>query len=219
MFVVVNFDALAQASDFQIHTYIKFLVWFSIAQSVCQRAFSLLEIRFQRPWVRILHSAEEDNLCPFYVSSLSTLPKISHNSQYSQFPGRRQAIIWTNARILLIRPLGTNFSENLIGIQTFSLLMPLKMSSAKWRPLCLGLNVLKQHHTEERTKWRLHGAWDDDIKMWNWFMYYKTMNNEINVGDRLKYSNISDVNFWPFHIGSCWTCGVGVCATGIPSAI
>ena len=26
-------------------------------------------------------------------------------------PGRRQAIIWTNAGILLIRPLGTNFSE------------------------------------------------------------------------------------------------------------
>ena len=35
-------------------------------------------------------------------------------------PGRRQAIIWTNAGILLIEPLGTNFSEILIGIQTFS---------------------------------------------------------------------------------------------------
>ena len=58
-------------------------------------------------------------------------------------PGRRQAIIWTNAGILLIGPLGTNFSENLIGIQTFSFKkMPLKMSSAKWRPFCLGLNVL-----------------------------------------------------------------------------
>ena len=29
-------------------------------------------------------------------------------------PGRRQAIIWTNAGILLIGPLGTNFSEILI---------------------------------------------------------------------------------------------------------
>ena len=28
-------------------------------------------------------------------------------------PGRRQAIIWTNAGILLIGPLGTNFSRNL----------------------------------------------------------------------------------------------------------
>ena len=36
-------------------------------------------------------------------------------------PGRRQAIIWTNAGILLIWPLGTNFSEILIEIQTFSL--------------------------------------------------------------------------------------------------
>ena len=58
-------------------------------------------------------------------------------------PGRRQAIIWTNAGILLIGPWGTNFSEILIGIQTFSVKkMHLKMSSAKWRPFCLGLNVL-----------------------------------------------------------------------------
>ena len=60
-------------------------------------------------------------------------------------PGRRQAIIWTNAGILLIGPLGTNFSEILIGIETFLFKkMHLKMSSAKWRPFCLGLNVLKR---------------------------------------------------------------------------
>ena len=59
-------------------------------------------------------------------------------------PGRRQAIIWTNDGILLIGPLGTNFSEILIEIHTFSLKkMHLKMSSAKWRPFGLGLNVLK----------------------------------------------------------------------------
>ena len=50
-------------------------------------------------------------------------------------PGQRQAIIWTIAGILLIWPLGTNFSEILIGIQTFLFKkMHLKMSSAKWRP-------------------------------------------------------------------------------------
>ena len=60
-------------------------------------------------------------------------------------PGRRQAIIWTNAVILLIGPLGTNFSEILIEIRTFSFKkMRLKVSSAKWRPFCLGLNVLIQ---------------------------------------------------------------------------
>ena len=58
-------------------------------------------------------------------------------------PGRRQAIIWTNAGILLIGRLGLNFSEILTVIQTFSFeKMHLKMSSAKWRPFCLGLDVL-----------------------------------------------------------------------------
>ena len=57
--------------------------------------------------------------------------------------GRRQAIIWTNAKILLIGPLWKNFSEILIEIPTFSFKkMRLKVSSAKGRPFCLGLNVL-----------------------------------------------------------------------------
>ena len=58
-------------------------------------------------------------------------------------PGRRQAIIWTNAGILLIGPSGTNFSETLIEIQTFSLKkIRLKISSEKCGPFSLGLNVL-----------------------------------------------------------------------------
>ena len=64
-------------------------------------------------------------------------------------PGRRQAIIWNNAGLLLIEPSGTNFSEIWIGIETFSIKeMHLNMSSAKWRLLDLGLNevscVLRQ---------------------------------------------------------------------------
>ena len=35
-------------------------------------------------------------------------------------PDRRQAIIWTNAGILSIGPMGTNFSEILIKVHTFS---------------------------------------------------------------------------------------------------
>ena len=58
-------------------------------------------------------------------------------------PGRRQVIIRTNAQILLIRPLGTKFSETSMEIKMFSFKkMRLKMSSGKWRPSCLGLNVL-----------------------------------------------------------------------------
>ena len=55
-------------------------------------------------------------------------------------PSRRQAIIWTNAGILWIGPLGMNFNEISIEIDWRKLHM--KMSSAKWCPSCLGLNVL-----------------------------------------------------------------------------
>ena len=80
-------------------------------------------------WGRVTH------IC---VGNLTTI-----GSDNGLSPGRRQAIIWTNAGILLIGPLGTNFSELLIVIHTFSFSkMHLKMASAKWRPFCLCLNVL-----------------------------------------------------------------------------
>ena len=57
-------------------------------------------------------------------------------------PDRRQAIIWTNAGILPIGPLRTNFSEILIETLTFSSKkMCLKVSSVKEWPFCLDLNV------------------------------------------------------------------------------
>ena len=80
-------------------------------------------------WGRVTH------IC---VSKLTIL-----GSDNGLSPDRRQAIIWTNAGILLIGPLRTNFSEMLIEIHTFSFKkMHLKMSSGKWWPFCLGLNVL-----------------------------------------------------------------------------
>ena len=72
---------------------------------------------------------------------VSKLAIIGSDNGFS--PHRRQAIIWTNAGLLLIGPLGTNFSEILIEILTCSFKkMCLKVSSAKRRPFCLGLNVL-----------------------------------------------------------------------------
>ena len=85
-------------------------------------------------------------------------------------PGRRQAIIWTNAGILLIGPLGTNFSEVLIEIHIFSFKkMRLKVSSAKWRPFCFGLNVLKTLITYDKLSSRLyvHITLRQDV---TWFM-------------------------------------------------
>ena len=80
-------------------------------------------------WGRVTH------IC---VSNLTI--NVSDNGLSS---GRRQAIIQTNAGILSIGLLATNFNEISIGIQTFSFKkMHFKMSSVKWRPFCLGLNVL-----------------------------------------------------------------------------
>ena len=80
-------------------------------------------------WGRVTH------IC---VSKLTII-----GSDNSLSPDRRQAIIWTNAGILLIGILGTNFSEILSKIHTFSFKkMHWIMSSGRWRPFCLGLNVL-----------------------------------------------------------------------------
>ena len=82
-------------------------------------------------WGRVTH------LC------VSKLTSIASDNGLS--PGRRQAIIWNNAGILLIGPLWTNFSEILIEIHTFSLKkIRLKLSSVKRRPFSLGLNELKE---------------------------------------------------------------------------
>ena len=75
-----------------------------------------------------------------WIGNLTTI-----DSDNGLSPGRRQAIIWTNAGMLLIGLLWTNFTETLIEIPTFSFnKMRLKVSSAKRRPFCLDLNVLKE---------------------------------------------------------------------------
>ena len=58
-------------------------------------------------------------------------------------PERRQAIIWTNAGVLLIRTLGINSGEILSEIHMFSFKKMHLETSSKWRPLCHGLNVLR----------------------------------------------------------------------------
>ena len=80
-----------------------------------------------------------------YVSKLNIIGSANGLS-----PGRRQAIIWTNAGILSIGPLGTNFSEIIIEIYALSFKkLHFKMSSGTWRPFCLGLNVLSQQYVQD----------------------------------------------------------------------
>ena len=68
--------------------------------------------RFNGVKVVLTHWGRVTHIC---VSKLTII-----GSDNGLSPDRRQAIIWTNAGILLIEPLGTNFSEILIEILTFS---------------------------------------------------------------------------------------------------
>ena len=94
-------------------------------------------------WVRMTH------IC---VSELTTI-----GSDNDLSPGRRQAIIWTHGGILLIGPLGTNFSETFYEIHTFLFKEnPFEKSSGKWRPFCLDLNVLMCGTVEPKMRCDAH---------------------------------------------------------------
>ena len=113
----------------------------------------LLEILLLFPPYRFMDVLISFQLRHISVMTLTHWGRVTHicvskltiiGSDNGLSPGRRQAIIWINAEILLIRPWWTNFNEMSIEILTFSFMkMRLKVSSTKWRPFCLGLNVLK----------------------------------------------------------------------------
>ena len=106
-----------------------------IGKIVCYQNHNKLEQSASHVFIFLTHWGRVTHIC------VNKLTIISSDNGLS--PGRRQAIIWTNAGILLIGPLGTNVSEILVGIQTFLLKkMHLKVSSGKCLPFCLGLNVL-----------------------------------------------------------------------------
>ena len=73
-----------------------------------------------------------------YLSNLTII-----GSDNGLSPSQHRAITWSSAGILLIAPLGTNFTEISIWIEIFlGKKMVLKVLSGKSRPFCLGLNVL-----------------------------------------------------------------------------
>ena len=90
-----------------------------------------------------------DAECQIYAS----VKWVNIGSDNGLSPDQHQAIISTNAGILLIRPSGTNFRESRFKIQNFSFMkMHLKMSSANWRPFYPGgdeLKAYKQHKMED----------------------------------------------------------------------
>ena len=113
-------------------------IWNQGSHSKCRSRVSALtqSCHHCRCLAPLTHWGRATHIC---VGKLTIIGSINGLS-----PGRRQAIIGTNAGILLIGSVGININEIVIEIHSFSFRkMHLNMSSAKWRSFCLGLNVLK----------------------------------------------------------------------------
>ena len=106
----------------------------SSINQVPQAGFNTSGVGVTKPvsWDDLTHWGRVTHIC------VGTLTIIGSDNGLS--PSRRQAIIWTNAGLLLIGPLRKNFNEISIKILSFLFKkMHLKVSSAKCRPFCLGL--------------------------------------------------------------------------------
>ena len=105
--------------------------WFVFLSSYMAQLFEI----FPRLLCKLTHWGRVTHIC------VDNLTNIVSDNGWS--PSRCQAIIWTNAGILLIWPIGTYFNEILIEIHGISFTnINLKISPGKCRPFCLGLNVL-----------------------------------------------------------------------------
>ena len=131
---IISFDLMGKTLSWDITLLALISVNFGRARPVPL----LLVPYYQQPWYwiwRITHWGRATNIC---VSETIII-----GSDNGLSPGRCQAIIWANAGIMLIGPLGINFNEILIEFNAFSFKkMYLKMSSAKWRLFRLGLIVI-----------------------------------------------------------------------------
>ena len=93
----------------RVQQYKKWKEWFRVQVPEAFQEVVCVQLSERCPliyWGRVTH------IC---VSKLTTT-----GSDNGLSPGRRQAIIWTNAGILSVGLLGWNFSELLIEIQNFS---------------------------------------------------------------------------------------------------
>ena len=99
-------------------------------------------VPFDSLWSNMFTSSSYLRIIPRYIARLTLWGRVTHicvgkltiiGSDNGLSPGRRQAIIWTNARILLIRPSGTTFSDIVIGFQTFLFKKINFKMSVKWR--------------------------------------------------------------------------------------
>ena len=129
---------------------------------------------------------------PQWVNSLRPSDAYMHrnltiiDSDKGLLPGWHQAIIWTNAGILLIGPLATNFILMEMLIFSFKK-MHLKVSSGEWRPFCVGVNVL--NHA-------------DNIPKHDMLIHFSTRRSENNTHQLLN-QRMNRSSFMGQQVGNC----------------
>ena len=137
----------------------------------------------------IIRSVRSQQMCSYLthwgrVTHICVSKLIIIGSDNGLSPDRRQAIIWTNTGILLMGPLETNFSGILFAIYKFSVKkMCLKMSG-KWRPSCLGLNVLKQQS--------LQNWLSEYCRCW----WYPLGGQQVHIRSLLRPMAVPNVSYW-----------------------
>ena len=105
---------------------------FGGVHTICQ--FSIISMFFKTP--SLSHWGWVTQIC---VSKLKNI--IGSDNGLS--PCQHLSIIWTNAGIFSIGPLGTHFSEIVIEIYIFSFKkIAFRLSSGNWWSFCLSLDVL-----------------------------------------------------------------------------
>ena len=144
-----NFDNFQLTATFYVYKWIcknisiliHYTTYFLPSGLSCWRGYCRCLCLFICPSICLSAFLKEDREQLIVKSCVSNITIIG--SDNGLLPGRRQAIIWSNAGIFLIRTVGTNFCEILSKIHAFSLKkIHFKMSSAKWWQVWLGLNVL-----------------------------------------------------------------------------
>ena len=105
-------------------------------------------------------SGYHDNLTHWGRMTYICVGKLTNiGSDNGLSPGRRQAIIWTNAGILLIRPLGTNFSE-ILNQNSYIFIHENSFENVVWkmatifsRPQCVKRLVLYIYRYNMKQTW------------------------------------------------------------------
>ena len=180
------------------------VLWFSVECSDCHGRNGPVVLNH---WGRVTH------IC---VSKLTII-----GSDNGLSPGRRQAIVWTNAGILLIRTLGTNFSEILVEIHSFSFSKKhLKRSSAKWRLFDLCLNELNDTFNAQRyVDEVIQLEFVPYVQGHGWiFQHHNTFPHAVRLTHEFMRANAVRLLAWPSYSPTCphWAPGRLQCLSDKP---